>query len=149
MKKILNPAYSLKLKNIILFLTRGLVFIFLKCSCSYSYCFNVAQRCENLRGKWQRCFDVVQRCSNQRWNRHVDSTLFNVVNFNVDVHNVVSTLIWRCVTSRRHINLKTTLKRRRNVCWDSPRKWTPVKKNSVKVVNNWEGHVTILLPFDY
>ena len=28
MKKILSPAYSLKLKSIILFLTRGLIFIF-------------------------------------------------------------------------------------------------------------------------
>ena len=61
--------------------------------------------------KWsysQRCFDVAQR---------VVSTWLNVVNFNVDVHNVVSTLIWHCVTSRRHINLKTMLKRRWNVCW--------------------------------
>ena len=49
---------------------------------------------------------------------NVVSTLLNVVNFNVDVHNVVSTLIWRCATSRRHINLKTTLNRRWNVCWD-------------------------------
>ena len=49
---------------------------------------------------------------------NVVSTLLNVVNFNVDVHNVVSTLIWRCATSRRHINLKATLNRRWNVCWD-------------------------------
>ena len=48
---------------------------------------------------------------------NVVSTLFYVVNFNVDKHNVVSTLIWRCTTSRRHINLKTTLNRRWNVCW--------------------------------
>ena len=49
---------------------------------------------------------------------NVVSTLLNVVNFNVDVHNIVSTLIWRCATSRRHINLKTTLNRRWNACWD-------------------------------
>ena len=42
----------------------------------------------------------------------VDSMLFNVVNFNVDVHDVALTLIWHFATSRRHINLKTTLKRR-------------------------------------
>ena len=48
---------------------------------------------------------------------NVVSTLFYVVNFNVDKHNVVSTLIWRCATSRRHINLKTALNRRWNVCW--------------------------------
>ena len=49
---------------------------------------------------------------------NVLSTLLNVVDFNVDVRNVVSTLIWRCATSRRHINLKATLNRRWNVCWD-------------------------------
>ena len=48
MKKILSPVYSLKLKNIILFLTRGLLFIFFKWSDS-QHCFDVAQRCENLR----------------------------------------------------------------------------------------------------
>ena len=48
------------------------------------------------------------------------TTLLSVVNFNVNIHNVVSTLIWRCATSRRHINLKTTLNRRWNVCWVKP-----------------------------
>ena len=47
---------------------------------------------------------------------NVVSKLFYVVNFNFDIHNVVSTLIWRCATSWRHIDLKTTLKRRWNVC---------------------------------
>ena len=47
-KKILSLAYSLTLKNIILFLTRGFTFIFFKWSYS-KRCFNVAQRCENLR----------------------------------------------------------------------------------------------------
>ena len=50
---------------------------------------------------------------------NVVSTLLNVVDFNVDVRNLVSMLIWRCATSRRHINLKATLSRRWNVCWDS------------------------------
>ena len=48
---------------------------------------------------------------------NVVSTLLNVVHLNIDIHNVVSTLIWRCATSRRHINLKTTLNQRWNVCW--------------------------------
>ena len=48
---------------------------------------------------------------------NVDLTLFNIVSFNIDVRNVVLRLIWRCATSRHHINLKTTLKRRWNVCW--------------------------------
>ena len=46
------------------------------------------------------------------------STLLNVVDFKVDVRNVVSTLIWRCATSQRHINLKATLNRHWNVCWE-------------------------------
>ena len=87
-KKTLSPAYSLNLKNIFLFLNRGL-------SLFFSPTLKIYVEIDN-----------------------VDPTLFNVVNANVDIRNVVSTLIWRCVTSRLHINLKTTLKRRWNVCWD-------------------------------
>ena len=72
--KVLSPAYSLKLKNIILFLNRGLIFFF---KWSYSQrCFDVAKRCQNRRWKWQRCFDVVLRCSIQRW---ITPQCFNVV----------------------------------------------------------------------
>ena len=60
------------------------------------------------------CFDVVQ--VNVEIN-NADSTLFNIVNSNVDVH-VVSTLTWRCPMSQRQINLRTTLKQRWNVYWD-------------------------------
>ena len=110
MKKILSPTCTLKLKNIILFLNWGLIFFF-----KWSY----SQRCENRRWKWQRCFDVVLRCSIQRWKTQRCFKLFYVVKFNVDVHNVVLTLIWRCAMSRRHINLKSnTLNRRWNVCWE-------------------------------
>ena len=63
---------------------------------------------------------------------NVVSTLFNVVNFNVDVHNVVSTLISLCATPRRHINLKTTLKRRWNVCWDTLVNWALFFQYSLK-----------------
>ena len=98
MKKILGPVYSLNFRNIILFLTRGSIFIFFKLSYSQR-CFDVAQRCDNLHWNRQRWFDVVQRCKFQSC--------------------PVSTLIWRCKTSQRHINLKTTLKRRWNVC----RRW--------------------------
>ena len=45
-------------------------------------------------------------------------TLLNVVNISVGVRNVFSTLIWRCATSQRHINLKATLNRHWNVCWE-------------------------------
>ena len=51
-------------------------------------------------------------------NGKVVSTLSNVAQFNVEKHNAVSTFIWRCATSRRHINLKTTLNWHWNVCWD-------------------------------
>ena len=44
-------------------------------------------------------------------------TLFNVVNSNVDVHNAFSMFVWRCMTSRRHINIRATLKQRWNVRW--------------------------------
>ena len=60
---------------------------------------------------------LFRRCLTLFKSTLFNSALFNVVNFNVDVHNVISTLIWRCVTSRCHINPKTTLKRRWNVCW--------------------------------
>ena len=48
MKKILSPVYSLKLKNIILFLTQGFFFFFFIWSYSQR-CFDVAQRWENIR----------------------------------------------------------------------------------------------------
>ena len=49
---------------------------------------------------------------------NVNLMLFNIGNLNVDIHNVASTLIWRCATSRRHVNLNTTLKRSWNVYWE-------------------------------
>ena len=97
--KILSPPYSLKLKNIILFLNQGLIFF------PNGHIRNVVSTLPNVVK-----IDVE--------NDNVVSTLSNVVQFNVEKHNVVSTLIWRCVTSRRHINLKTTLNRRWNVCWE-------------------------------
>ena len=56
--------------------------------------------------------------------RIVDSMLLDVVSSNVEIRNIVSTLIWRCPTSRRPINQKTTLKQRWNVCWVDIRQCT-------------------------
>ena len=47
---------------------------------------------------------------------NVDLKLFNVVSFNVDIHNVVSTLIWHCLMSQRHV-IQTTLRPRWKVSW--------------------------------
>ena len=88
-----------KLKNIILLLNRGLTFFW------NGHIRNVVLTLANVNQFNVEIHNVV-------------SKLLNVVNFNVDVHNIVSTLIWRCATSRRHINLKTTLNRRWNACWD-------------------------------
>ena len=57
----------------------------------------------------------------------VGLTLFDVVNSNFEIH-VVSTLIWRCPKPRRHINQKTMLKQRSNVCWEED------QLNSIKVL---------------
>ena len=107
MKKILCPSYSFKLKNIILFLNRGLFFFQIR---------NVVSTLPNVVKIDVENDNVVSTLSNviqfDVEIHHVVSTLLNVVNYNADVHNVVSTLILRCAMSRRHINLKTTLSRR-------------------------------------
>ena len=111
----LSPAYFLKLKNIILFLNQGLIFF------PNGHIRNVVLTLPNVLKIDVENDNVVSTFSNvvqfnvEKYN--VVSTLFNVVNFNVDVPNFVLTLIWRCVTSQRHINLKITLNRRWNVCW--------------------------------
>ena len=89
--KILSPAYSLKLKNIILILNRGLIF-FLN-----GHIRNVISTLPNVVKIDVENENVVSALSNiVQFNvemHNVVSTLLNVVNFNVDVHNVVSTLI--------------------------------------------------------
>ena len=113
MKKILSPVYSLKPKNIVLFLNGKKIFFFQMVICATLF-----RRWPTL---WKSILKMTTTLSNVQFNieiNNVVSTFLNVVNFNVDVHNVVSTLIWRCVTSRRHINLQTTLSRPWNVCWE-------------------------------
>ena len=74
MKKMLSPTYSLKLKNIVLFLNRSLYFF------SNGHIRNVVSTLPDVAK-----FDVE--------NDNVVSTLSNVVQFNVEIHNVVSTLL--------------------------------------------------------
>ena len=115
MKKILSPAYSLKLKNINLLLNRGLIFLW------NGLIGNVVSTLPNVVKIDVEIHNVVSTLPNVvQFNveiNNVVSTLLNVVNFNIDVHNVVSTLIWLCATSHRYINLKTTLNRRWNISW--------------------------------
>ena len=92
MKNILIPVYSLKIKNIILFLTRGLIFIF-----SNGHIHNVVSTLINVVKIYVENDIVVSTLPNVVQINvemgNVDSTLFNVITFNVDVHNIVSTLI--------------------------------------------------------
>ena len=111
--KILSPPYSLKFKNIILFLNLGLSFFQMVVFAT------LFRRCPTLWKSTLKMTTLFRRCLTLFNSTLKYTTLLNVVDFNVDVRNVVSTLIWRCATSRRHINLKTTLNRRWNVCWDS------------------------------
>ena len=107
MKKILSPAYSLKLKNIIFLLTGTLAFIYL-----FIYLFIFSNgHIHNVVSKLSNVLQINVEIEN------VNSTLLNVVGFNIDVYNVASLLIWRCTTPCRHTNLKATSKWRWNVCW--------------------------------
>ena len=86
MKKILSPVYSLKLKNIVLFLTRGLIFFFFV----NGHIHNVASTLLNVVKIYIENYNVVSTLSNVV---QINVEIANVVNFNVDVRNVVSTLI--------------------------------------------------------
>ena len=90
MKKIFNSVCSLKLKNIMPFLNRGLLFF------SNGHIRNVVSTLPNVVKTDVKNDKVISTLSNVvQFNVeiHVVSTLLNVVNFNIDVHNVFSTLI--------------------------------------------------------
>ena len=87
------------------------------------------RRCPTLWKSTLKTTTLFRRCLTLFNSTLKYTTLLNVVDFNVDVRNVVSTLIWRCAMSRRHINLKTTLNRRWSVCW------VPILKQGVRTIN--------------
>ena len=88
MKKILSPAYSLKLKNIILFLNWGLIFF------SNGQIRNIVSTLLNVLKIDVENHNAVSTLSNNvQFNvkiHNVVSTLLNVVNYNADVHNVAT-----------------------------------------------------------
>ena len=128
MKKILSPAYFLKLKNIILYLNRGSIFFQMVIFAT------LFRRCPTLWKSTLKLTTLFQRCSVQFEIHIVVSMLLNVVNYNVDVHNVASTLIWRCAASQRHINPTITLSRRWNVCWERYEDMTMIEKINIIIL---------------
>ena len=82
-KKILSPAYSLKLKNIIFLLTGTLAFIYLLI---YLFIFSNGH-IHNVVSKLSNVLQINVEIEN------VNSALLNVVGFNIDVYNVASLLI--------------------------------------------------------
>ena len=86
------------------FVLQSRVFFFFQMAI-FTTLFDVAQRYENRRWKWQRCFDIVYCCSNQCWNRQCW----------FDVIQRLKLLRWFLVM-RYHIKLKTTLKQRWKIC---------------------------------
>ena len=82
--KILSPPYSLKLKNIILFLNESLI------SFPDGHIRNVVSTLPNVV-KIDVENDNVVQLNAEIYN--VVSALLNVANFNFDVHNIAATLI--------------------------------------------------------
>ena len=94
------------------------------------------RRCPTLWKLTLKMTTLFRRCLTLFNSTLKYTTLLNVVDFNVDVRNVVSTLIWRCATSRCHINLKTTL----NQCW-----FRISHENCAKFTRSYENYIAVVL----
>ena len=92
MKKILSPAYSLKLKNNILFLTTGLIIFF-----SNGHIHDVVSTLPNVVKIYVKNDNVVL-------------TLSKVVQINVEIDNVDLTLCDVATSYQSKNNVETTLK---------------------------------------
>ena len=89
--KILIPPYSLKLKNIILFLNQGLIFF---PNGDIRKVVSTLPNVVKIDVENDKVVSTLPNVVRFNFEKHnVVSTLFSVVDFNVDVHNVVSTLI--------------------------------------------------------
>ena len=114
LRKYWNFQSEAKLEQIIAIVTAHSVFLFFIEMDIFATLF---RRCPTLWKLTLKTATLFRRCLTLFNSTLKYTTLLKFVNFNADVHNVVSTLIWRCATSRRHFNLKATLNRRWNVCW--------------------------------
>ena len=112
-KKLLSPLYSIE----IIFLWSSKILFCISLEVYFFYIvhiYNIVSTFPSVLKIDAENDNVVSTLSNvvqiKIETDNVESKLFNVLNSNIGEHNVVSKWIWRCVMSRRHINLKTTLK---------------------------------------
>ena len=121
--------FSLNLKNITLYFPRGWIFLFQMVVFTTLF-----RHCPMLwKSKLKIMTTLFRRCL----------TFFKSTLKQITLSRRCSTLIWCCATSRRHINLKKTLKHCWNVCWGGFilkykwRRWCSVE-NMEKQVHQWK-----------
>lgn len=108
--------FYLKLKKILLLLTRGLFFNFLQ-----MFKFTMFFRCWatlwNSRLKMTTLYSTLSQVTNINVEiDNSDSTSSKVLDFNGDVRNVISKLIWRISIPWRHIDLTSIIQQYWNIC---------------------------------
>ena len=106
-EKNFESSISFEVQKYYFVLNRGFIFFF-----SNGYIRNVVSTLSNFVKIDVESDTWFRRCLTLLNSTLKSNTVFNVVNFSVDVHNVVSTLIWRCEMLRHYINRKSTLNQR-------------------------------------